>query len=54
MASASLRMDKDAADDLREIKARLSRGGARVPTLSDAIRQLAALWRESRPGAGAA
>jgi hypothetical protein len=50
MASASLRVDKDAADDLREIKVALSRGRERVPTLSEVIRLLAALWHESHPG----
>ncbi|HEY6275601.1 MAG TPA: hypothetical protein VIX86_04645 [Streptosporangiaceae bacterium] len=47
---ASLTITRDAADDLREVKALISRGRERVPTLSDVIRSLVDLWRQSQAG----
>jgi hypothetical protein len=42
----SLTLDRDAAADLREVKAALSRTRDRVPTFSEVVRSLTAQWRE--------
>ncbi len=49
----TLTVDRDAAAELRVAKAEMSRDRDRVPTLSEVIRTLVTLWRESTPAGSA-
>lgn len=53
-AQVSVTITRDAAADLREVRAVMSRHRDRVPTLSQVITDLAAMWRQAGNGQGGA
>jgi hypothetical protein len=46
-AQVSVTITRDAAADLREVRAAMSRHRERVPTVSQVIRDLAAMWKQA-------